>query len=200
MIDDPLTKLLHETDQLAGTPAMDADDLLERVIRGVRQRRRHRRISAAVAAIAIIGIVATLFVRSGSNPRENHLLANSNRNDHTPDVDVDRLRDEYEHLRIAGDSKVALLQRVSELRGQQSRLAAYARAPRVDLDRIARNEAEVAARLIVYRADRIYREPPRRAAAIQAYRRAITLFPYTAWADIARERLIRAESLSGEST
>ena len=203
MSDDPLKTLLQEADHAAGTPRMDADDLSERVFRGVRRRQRRRRISAAIS-IAVIGVGTAVLVRAGFESSEGPRVVRRSINDATvDDVDrmrVDRLRDEYKRLQITGDSKIALLRRVSELHDQQSRLAAYAEAPHVDLARIAQSEAEVTARLIVYRADRIYREPPRRAAAIQAYQRAIALFPNTAWADIARQRLTQVHSIPGEST
>lgn len=197
MNDEPLRNLLHEADRAAGNPTMDVAELSERIRLGVRSRRQRRRVSAVIS-IAVIGVGTTLLVRAGLD--SNATLPIARHSDETPQINVARLRNEYEQLRIEADSRIALLRRVNELRDQQSRMATYAEPHGIDLVREAQNEAEVAARLIVYRADRIYQEPPRRLTALQIYRRAIALFPNTAWADIARERLVQAEFVPGEST
>ncbi len=75
--------------------------------------------------------------------------------------------------------------------------AAYS-AGALDLGLHAAQEAEVAARLMVMRADRLMAEAKEEADALAAYRRTINLFPKTAAADLARQRLDKHTSEAGE--
>jgi outer membrane protein assembly factor BamD (BamD/ComL family) len=47
--------------------------------------------------------------------------------------------------------------------------------------------------ILVYQADKLYKELNRTESAVRAYKEVIQLFPKNRWADVARERLLEIE-------
>jgi outer membrane protein assembly factor BamD (BamD/ComL family) len=64
-------------------------------------------------------------------------------------------------------------------------------------------QVDKAAFVLVYQADRLYRELNRTESAVEAYNQVIQFFPKNRWADVARQRLSeireRKSNKTGES-
>ena len=108
-------------------------------------------------------------------------------------------------LRAQTDAMSRLVREAMDRERQARALAAL----EAELARISAPEEETArqvdkaAFVVVYQADRLYRELNRTESAVEAYNQVIQFFPKNRWADVARQRLseIRERKLNktGES-
>ena len=61
-------------------------------------------------------------------------------------------------------------------------------------------QVDKAAFILVYQADRLYRELNQTDSAVEAYNRVIHLFPENQWARVARQRIEEIESKKSKKT
>ena len=105
------------------------------------------------------------------------------------------LETQVEQLRAQADATLRLVQEVLAKDRQQRRLASL----EAELSSIAEPMAEIerqvdkTAFILVYQADKLYKELNQTESAVVAYKEVIQLFPTNRWADVARERLAQIE-------
>lgn len=196
---DPLGELLRRADAAAGPPSPLPPDLVVRVQRSAALRRRRIVLVSTAAAVAFLAVGTSLLLRSvepGQTVAGREQLVRAA--DSEPDVA--QLQAEIARLRAEADSRLAVARRMAELLRRHERLAALAAESQgPDPVKQARQEMDQAAGILVCQADRLHRELHLRARAIESYRAAIRLFPDTAWATVAQERLTKIEQETGET-
>jgi tetratricopeptide (TPR) repeat protein len=105
------------------------------------------------------------------------------------------LETQIEQLRAQTDATLRLVQEVLEKDRQQRRLASLEAElssipdPRLEIER----QVDKTAFILVYQADKLYKELNQTESAVAAYKEVIQLFPKNQWADVARERLSKIE-------
>ena len=98
-------------------------------------------------------------------------------------------------MRAQTDATLRLVQEVLAKDRQERHLAALEAElasipdPKVEIER----QVDKTAFILVYQADRLYKELNRTESAVEAYKEVIQLFPKNRWADVARERLSQIE-------
>jgi TolA-binding protein len=106
------------------------------------------------------------------------------------------LQSQIEQLQASTDAALKLVHDVLESERKQHRLdklhvqLASIRDPREQIQK----EVDRTAFILVYEADRLYRELGQTNAAVETYNRVIRLFPETQWAEVARQRLSDIEN------
>jgi TolA-binding protein len=105
------------------------------------------------------------------------------------------LEERVKQLQVQTDAALKLVQEVLE-RDRQARHTAALEAelasipdPMAEIDR----QLDKTAFVLVYQADRLYKELNQTESAVAAYKEVIQLFPKNRWADVARERLSEIE-------
>ena len=198
MGDDRIEELLRQADRAAGARPAMPPDLAGRVRRLARRRRAVRITTGAVAAALAVGIATAVFMAGPHGepaPVDNTLIVDVD----NPQDDLVRLRVEFGELRAEAEATLAVARRILDLQSEQKLLAELARIrARPDPVEEVRQQMDKAAFIIVYQADRMYRELNLHESAIASYRQSIKLFPQTRWADVARERLAEIESPKGD--
>ena len=183
MTEDKIKKLLQEADQTAGRPAGVCVNLS-----AVRRRANRRRFVSLAAPIAAAAVV---IVGLGVWSVTNRVLES------TPEQDkIASLEAQVKLLQARTDSALNLIQEVLEEERRQRRLdeleAQLASIPE-PLEEIQK-QVDKTAFILVYQADRLYRELNQTDSAIEAYNRVIELFPQNRWAKVARQRLEEIEN------
>jgi tetratricopeptide (TPR) repeat protein len=185
MTEDKIKNLLQEADLMAGLPGSVSAHLSAIVRR--RAHRRHLRISLAtpLAAAAVILIAAgiwNLTIKTTEKTKDQEKIVS--------------LEKQLEQLQTRTDAALKLIQEVLVAEQQKDSLdeleAQLASIPD-PLDEIQK-QVDKTAFILVYQADRLYRELNRTDSAIEAYNRVIELFPKNRWAQVARERLSEIDS------
>ncbi|MBN1804065.1 MAG: hypothetical protein JW837_02320 [Sedimentisphaerales bacterium] len=185
MTEDKIEKLLKDADRMAGPPA-PVSAHLSAVIRR-RAHRRHRLISlsAPLAAAAVIVIAAGIWNFT--------IRTNEKNNDREKIVMLER---QLQELQTRTDTALNLIQEVLAADQKQRSLveleAQLASIPD-PLEEIQK-QVDKTASILVYLADRLYRELNRKESAVETYNRVIELFPNNRWAQEARQRLLEIES------
>lgn len=210
MSQDRIEQLLRESDRVAGPPPMLSDRLAERVRARARRQRQWRIAGSAAAAVA--GVAACLALlpalpwgqpsRDGRQIGQIAQVTNegpTSRNAKPADVqgEIAALRAEIRQLR--GELRAALEDNRLQAGTRQATLADEAASTSLG-DSLAKfdQELERTAFLMVYQADRAYRELNLRDAAARSYRQTIELFPATNAASVARKRLAELETSKGD--
>lgn len=183
MTEEKIKKLLQEADQTAGEPAWVCVNLS--AVRRRANRRRFLSLAAplAAAAVVIAGLgVWSVTSRVLESKREQEKIA--------------LLEAQVKQLQARTDSALNLIQEVLEEERRQRRLdeleAQLASIPE-PLEEIQK-QVDKTAFILVYQADRLYRELNQTDSAIEAYNRVIELFPQNRWAKVARQRLEEIEN------
>jgi len=185
MTEDKIKDLLQEADRMAGLPSFVSSNLSAIV-----RRRAHRRhllvgLTPPLAAAAVILIAAGIWsfvIRTPeqTNGREKIVL----------------LEKQLEQLQVRTDAALNLIQEVLVAKQEQYSLdeleAQLASIPD-PLEEIQR-QVDKTAFILVYQADRLYRELNRTDSAVETYNRVIELFPKNRWAQVARQRLSEIDS------
>jgi tetratricopeptide (TPR) repeat protein len=136
----------------------------------------------AVAALVLIG--ATLWatcLRTGSPAPGPQRIAS--------------LEEQVKQLQAQTDATLKLVREVLDQDRQQRRLASLEAElasipdPQKEIDR----QVDKTAFLLVYQADKLYKELNQTESAVRAYKEVIQLFPTNQWANVARERLSQIE-------
>jgi tetratricopeptide (TPR) repeat protein len=185
MNEDKIKNLLKNADRMARLPA-PVSQHLSAIVR----RRAHRRhmlisLSAPLAAAAVILIAAGLW---------NYTIRNNEKNKDQEKIVM--LERRLEQLQARTNAALDLIQEVLIADQKQRSLveleAQLASIPD-PLEEIQR-QVDTTASILVYQADRLYRELNRTESAIETYNRVIELFPNNRWAQKARQRLLEIES------
>jgi tetratricopeptide (TPR) repeat protein len=180
--DEQIRSLLQRADQTAGAPSFGPVSAAG--IRTRAHRTRLIRIAAPVAAAAALLIataVVTLRIRPQPSPPQTQQIAS--------------LQEKIEQLQTQTDATLRLVQEVVERDRQERRVAALEAElasipdPMQEIDR----HVDETAFVLLYQADKLYKELNRTESAVAAYKEVIQLFPKNRWADVARERLSEIE-------
>jgi tetratricopeptide (TPR) repeat protein len=180
MTEDRIKDLLQEADRIAGVPEQASVDT------GIIRHRAHKRylarkivfFTAAAAAIILTISVWTLSVRTTKPIGDNDGLV--------------RLQAQVKYLQARTDATLKLVQEMLQKEQKQRELEALQAQlesigdPREEISQ----QVERTALILVFQADRMYRELGQKNSAIQAYSRVIELFPQSRWAKVARQRLL----------
>lgn len=182
MSEEQIRTLLQMADEVAGRPVLGPVSTNR-----IRRRIRHRRIITAVAPLAalVIILVGTSIritrTRPGPpRPQERRIAS---------------LETQIEQLRAQTDATLRLVQEVLEKDRQERHLASLEAElaaipdPRVEIER----QVDKTAFILVYQADKRYKELNQTDSAVAAYKEVIQLFPTNRWAEVARERLAQIE-------
>jgi DNA repair exonuclease SbcCD ATPase subunit len=189
MTEDEIRKLLQEADRTAGPPVEVHVNLA-----AVRRRANRRRFisSAAPVAVAAVLMVAVglwgLAIRTPRTIQEQEKVA--------------LLEAQVKQLQARTDAVLKLIQQVLEEEQRQQRLdeleaqLANIRDPLEELEK----QVDKTAFILVYQADRLYKELNQTDSAVENYNRIIDLFPKNRWASVARERLKEIENQKSDRT
>jgi len=182
MTEDNFGNLLKEADRVAVKPAGTAVD-----ISAVRRRANRRRLARSVGAIAAAAAVlmglglASLKLKTSEPTREQ--------------VKIASLEFQVKQLQASTDATLALIHEVLEDERRKDRLEelqaelASIPDPREEIEK----QVDKTAFILVYQADRLYRELNETESAVETYERVIRLFPKNQWAAVARQRLAQIE-------
>lgn len=196
MSEDRIQDLLKQADHAAGPLPSGPTDLASRVRHAHRRRRNVRITGTALAAIIALAVGTTLFISQSSSKKtsNNTLVKNGD-----SQKNLDHLQAEIDQLRTEIETTLAMLEELNAQQEEQNRQSEIRRilAEPDPLEEVHR-QLDKAAFIIVYQADRMYRELNLRESAIESYNQAIKLFPQTQWAKVARERLAEIESDKGD--
>ena len=185
MREDKIQSLLRDADRKAGPPRSVSVDL-SAIRRRARQKRRARLVvPVAAAAVVLVALsIWTAVVRTNRTTQEQEKIA--------------ALENEVRVLQARTDAALKLIRQMVENEQRQRRLdqlqAELTSIP--DPLEEVQKQVETTAFIMVYQADRMYRELDQRDSAIRAYRRTIELFPQTESAEAARQRLKQIETES----
>jgi len=188
MTEDKIKNLLQEADRIAGTPEQVSVNISD-----IRRRAHYRRIlffKAPIAAAAVILVAAgiwSLLITTPQPPEQHDKIAS--------------LETQIKELQASTDAAISLIHEVLEAERRQSRLneleVKLASIP--DPLEEVQKQVDKTAFILVYQADRMYRELNQTDTAVETYKRVIQLFPENQWAKVARERLAQIkEKQSGK--
>jgi uncharacterized protein YoxC len=189
MLNDSLEKLLQEADQTAGPPKQVRVDLSE--IHNRAKRRRIVNITGPVAAAAVLmvalGLWSATLRTTGTMPEQNKIAS---------------LENQVKQLQAQTDAAMRLIQEMLEKERRQQRLDELEAELASISDPLEQMQKQVdkAAFILVYQADRLYRELNQTNSAIEAYNRVIRLFPENQWAQVAKQRLEEIENRKSNKT
>jgi uncharacterized protein YoxC len=183
MTEDRIKNLLQEADRIAGQPGRTHVD-----VSAIRRRAGRKRLAnlagpAAAAAVLMIALgIWSLVIKTPEPTREQRKIVT--------------LETQVKQLQASTDAALALIHEVLEDERRQSRLdeleAQLASIPD-PLEEI-RKQVDKTAFILVYQADRLYRELNETKSAVETYNRVIKLFPRNQWAAVARQRLSEIEN------
>jgi len=180
MSEKGIEKLLREADDLAGPPAfgrITTAGICRRI-----HRRRVIRTAVPLAAAAAIALTATILTIS-TKQQTPGLVGEPER--------MAALEEQVRQLQERTDATLKLVQNVLAEDRRQRRLADAEAELASSPDPMEQVERQVdkAAFVLIYQADRLYKELNRTESAVAAYKEIIQLFPTNRWAEVARERL-----------
>ncbi len=182
MSKNKIEELLREADRLAGRHARFRVEPSE-----IRRRAKCRRIvhiAGPVAAAAVVLIAVGIWRQADNVSKQTN-----------EQKKIIAIEDKVRQLQASTDAAVALIHEVLEAERRQQRLeeleAELASIPD-PLEEIEK-QVDKTAFILVYQADRLYRELNETQSAIETYKRVIKLFPKNQGATIARERLSEIE-------
>jgi len=183
-MEDKIKNLLQEADQTAGQPVPVPANLSAAV-----RRRAHRRhfvnLAAPFAAAAVVLIaigIWNLAIRTTETTQEQEKIA--------------LLETQIEQLQAKTNAALNLIQEVlveEQKRHSLDELEAQLASIPDPLEEIQK-QVDKTAFILVYQADRMYRELNRTDSAVETYNRVIELFPKNQWAQVARQRLSKIEN------
>jgi len=183
--ENKIVNLLQDADRTAGRPRPVSVNLA-----AIRRRARQKRLArlmvpVAAAAVVLVALsIWTAVIRTDRAAGEQEKIA--------------ALENEVRVLQARTDATLKLIRQMVENEQKQRRLdqlqAELTSIP--DPLEEVQKQVETTAFIMVYQADRMYRELNQRDSAIRAYQRAIELFPQTESAEAARQRLKQIETES----
>lgn len=175
MTEDKIKNLLQRADQMAAGPPVSAN--LAADVRRRANRRQTVNLAARIAIAAIVVIALGIWSFTAKKTRDQQKLVT--------------LEIQIKQLQAQTDATLKFIREVLDEERKQRRLqelqAQLASIPD-PLEEIQK-QVDKTAFILVYQANRMYRELDQKASAIQAYNRVIELFPQSRWAEEARQRL-----------
>jgi ElaB/YqjD/DUF883 family membrane-anchored ribosome-binding protein len=182
-MEDKIKILLRKADQLTADVRPVHIDLA--LLRRRAERRRLIINIAAPAAIAATLFFAGIIVIQAARPPKP-----------SEQKQIVSLQQELKHLQAKTDAVLSLIQQVLEEERQTERLNDLQATLTSIPDPIEETQRQVdkTAFILVYQADRLYRQSNQTDSAVQAYNQVIKLFPQTQWAEVARQRLTEIEN------
>jgi hypothetical protein len=180
--EEPIRALLQKADAAAGQPRFGPVPAAR--IRGQAQRRQLVLTCAplALAACVLIGVLLwAICLRTGEPPLQPQRMGS--------------LEEQIRQLQVQTETTLKLVQEVLEKDRQDRRLVALEAElasipdPVQEIDR----QVDKTAFILIYQADKLYKELNLTASAVLAYKEVIQLFPTNQWANVARERLSQIE-------
>lgn len=189
MTEDKLRKLLQKTDQMAGPPAEVHVSLA--AVRRRANRRMFVRLASPVAAAAVLLLAVGLW---------NHVIRTPDGNDEREKIAS--LEAQVKQLAARTDAALNLIHEVLEEERRQQRLDELEAQLASIGDPIEemREQVDKTAFILVYQADRLYKELNQTDSAIENYNRVIKLFPENRWAKVARQRLDEIENRKSDKS
>ncbi len=184
MTENIIKDLLQEADKIAGVPEQASIDI-GIIRRRARKRYLMRTIAPLIAAAAVIILtisVWTLSFRTAKPVGDNDELA--------------RLQAQVKYLQARTDATLKLVQEMLQKEQKQRELEALQAQlesigdPREEISQ----QVERTALILVFQADKMYRELGQKSSVMQAYSRVIELFPQSRWAKVARQRLVHIQN------
>ncbi len=184
MTDEGIRALLQRADTAGGNPVFSTVSVVR-----IRRRLRERRIIRTTVPLTAAAVVA-LAVAILTNSRQTQIPL--------PEPQPERIasiEEQVKQLKAQTDATLKLVQEVLEKDRQRERLAALEAELAGIPDPVRQMEERVdkAAFVLLYQADRLYKELNQTESAVAAYKEVIQLFPTNQWADVARERLDQIE-------
>jgi hypothetical protein len=198
---DNLEQLLRDADASACPLPLPPDDLVNRVRRLARRRRRNARFAGTAAAMLILAIGAIAWQWGHSPSRPNPGPIASAPTGGTDGLTPEQLRAQIDQLDKAASLRIAAVERIMAEEEQHNRIAQLRRqiAEAGATDPLTRRFDEAARKLLVT-ADRLEYEFNDCRAAIEIYKSVLKQYPQTPSAEVARTRLARLQTETGEST
>jgi TolA-binding protein len=185
MTEDKIKNLLQAADRMAGLPGSVSANLSAIVRRRAHRRHLHVSLTVPLAAAAVILISAGIW---------NHTIRTTDKEKDQEKIAL--LEKQLEQLQAKTDAALNLIQEVLVAEQEPHSLdeleAQLASIPD-PLEEIQR-QVDKTAFILVYQADRLYRELNRTDSAVETYKRVIELFPKNRWAQVAQERLSEIDS------
>jgi tetratricopeptide (TPR) repeat protein len=184
--EEQIRALLQKADQAAGPPVYRRPTAA-----GMRRRLRRRwrvRVGVPVLAAAAVLVATAVGVICLRTPEPQAEPASEPQR-------IASLETQVKQLRAQTDAALKLVQKVLEQDRQERHRAALAAElasipdPLAEIDK----QLDKTAFILVYQADRLYKELNQTESAVAAYQEVIQLFPKNRWADVARERLREIE-------
>ena len=188
MTDEEIKKLLQRADKTANEPAVVRVNLS--AIRRRASRRRLVNIVWPVCAATVLMVafgIWSLMLRTAQTTERDRIAA---------------LESQVGQLNARAEVAMNLIQEMLEQEKRRQRLdeleARLASIPD-PLEEIQK-QVDKTAFILVYQADRMYRELNQTDSAIENYNRVIELFPENRWAKVARQRLSEIEKKKSDKT
>ena len=192
MSPDRLSELLRQADAEVGKSPPLAD-LVGHVVRRHQGRRRRLQLAQSAAAILVMAVTLSVMLKTFDRMRT---AAQSGAATRALVEGRDRAA-ESGHEWADADVRLALARRVAEIQRRDERMAVLqAELRRPDPRQVVRQEVDLAATVLVQQADHLYRDLGLKKPAAENYRQVVRLFPDTAPAAVARERLKQLDSES----
>ena len=189
MTEDNLKNLLQKADRTAGPPEPVSVKLSDIRRRANKKRMLFYRSPIAAAAVVLVtACIWFLFIRTHQAPDRQEKIAS--------------LEAQIKQLQASTDAAISLINEVLETERRQSRLneLQVKLASMPDPLEEVQQQVDKTAFILVYQADRMYRELNQTELAVETYKRVIQLFPENQWAKVARERLAQIkENQSGKT-
>jgi len=180
--EEQIRKLLQDADATARGPVFGpiaAGRIRQRI-----HRRRVVRSAALTGAAAIVVIAAALWITcmrpQKTQPEQQRIVS---------------LEAQVRQLQVQTNATLKLVQEILERDRQERHLASLEAElssipePMMEIER----QVDKTAFILVYQADKLYKELNQTESAVAAYKEVIQLFPKSRWADVAKERLSQIE-------
>ncbi len=184
MNEGQIERLLQSADGMSGAPAFGRITAAQ-----VRRRIRRKRFTtvAVPLSIAALALLATALWT--------HCMQTEKARPEPVAPRIASLENQVRQLQEQTTATLRLVQEMLEKDRQQRRLAALEAELASIPDPMQEIERQVdeTAFILLYQADRLYKELNQRESAVAAYKEVIQLFPDNQWADVARERLAQIE-------
>ena len=176
MKEDKIKNLLQKADQTAGGPVPVSANLAA-AVRRCANRRQTVNLAARIAAAAVVLFALGIWSFTAKKARDRQRIV--------------ALEMQIKQLKVQTDATLNFIREVLEEERKQRRLdelqAQLASIPD-PLEEIQK-QVDKTAFILVYQANRMYRELDQKDAAIQAYNRVIEFFPQSRWAEEAQQRI-----------
>lgn len=178
MSEERLKELLRQADRCAESHRSSPSGGLADIVRGRARSRHIKRISFSSAAAAVVFAAVGLWVVGG-------ILDGRNARQ------IARLEEKVAELTMQTEASQKFISELVEREKQSVRLLELEDELASIPDPLAEIERQYdrAAFVLVYQADRLYKELNLKGSAVETYNRVIDLFPENKWAEVARTRL-----------